>query len=131
MDKEQLELCYDVDDLVDYINRSVEEFFAVNECHEDVSPETLGLDRRAGRKFKVSPPCAIAGQFIAIHKNHSDGLNYYGGFEYVDLDQRKEIGDYVIYTPNWETENDDCECRILKCVNAHNDHINATLRNRA
>lgn len=34
---------------------------------------------------------------IVVKKYNDNTLQYYGGFEYVDKDCRRELGDYVIY----------------------------------
>ena len=56
-----------------------------------VPANRLGLDPRCGKLF-VSPDC------IAIHKANDRALQYYGGFEYVDIEYRYEFGDYVFYS---------------------------------
>ena len=116
MNKEMKSL-YDVDDLVSYVNRSVEDFFAANECHTEVRPETLGLDERAGRNFIVSPKTANF-RFMAIHQDHARGLDYYGGFEYLDEDSRKQVGEWLIFTPDWNED----ECRIQNCIDRFDAH---------
>lgn len=59
----------------------------------EVKPEALGLDNRAGYRLYVSTD----EELVAVKKSHDRTLQYYGGFEYVDADYRKEVGDYVIY----------------------------------
>lgn len=59
---------------------------------EEVLPEDLGLDRRAGYRLYVDSTT------IAISKQDDRSLQYYGGFEYVDKDARHELGDWVFYT---------------------------------
>ena len=56
-----------------------------------VNPEQLGLDNRCGKLF-VSPDC------IGVYKSNDRALQYYGGFEYVDIEYRYEFGDYVFYS---------------------------------
>jgi len=56
-------------------------------------PEDLGLDRRAGYRFYVDSGYAC----IAIQKRDDKTLQYYGGFEYVDKEFRREVGNWVFY----------------------------------
>jgi len=56
-----------------------------------VPANQLGLDSRCGKLF-VSPDC------IGVYKSNDRGLQYYGGFEYVDIEYRYEFGDYVFYS---------------------------------
>ena len=56
-----------------------------------VNPKQLGLDPRCGKLF-VSPDC------IGVYKSNDRALQYYGGFEYVDIEYRYEFGDYVFYS---------------------------------
>jgi hypothetical protein len=56
-----------------------------------VPANQLGLDPRCGKLF-VSPDC------IGVYKGNDRTLQYYGGFEYVDIDYRYEFGDYVFYS---------------------------------
>ena len=58
---------------------------------ELVPANRLGLDPRCGKLF-ISPDC------IGVYKGNDRTLQYYGGFEYVDLDYRYEFGDYVFYS---------------------------------
>lgn len=59
---------------------------------QEVLPEDLGLDRRAGYRMFVTE------EAIAVTKNCDRSLQYYGGFEYVDKDYRTEIGEWVFYS---------------------------------
>lgn len=56
-----------------------------------VPANRLGLDPRCGKLF-VSPDC------IGVYKANDRALQYYGGFEYVDIEYRYEFGDYVFYS---------------------------------
>jgi len=50
-------------------------------------------DRRAADQVWVSS----VSQCIVVRERDDRTLQYYGGFEYVDKQYRKEIGSYVIY----------------------------------
>ena len=72
-------------ELLELSNRILEQ------CHP-VSPEDLGLDRRAGYQLYLGL------DFIAVTRAHAGQLDYYGGFEYVDKENRMEVGDLVLYS---------------------------------
>jgi hypothetical protein len=71
------------------VNKVVDDFLS---GAEEVLPEDLGLDRRAAYRLWVTD------EVIAVTKNCDRSLQYYGGFEYVDKDYRKEIGEWVFYS---------------------------------
>jgi hypothetical protein len=58
----------------------------------EVIGEDLGLDSRAAYRLYVDETC------IAVDKRNDRTLQYYGGFEYVDKDFRKEMGNWVFYS---------------------------------
>ena len=75
-------------DFVYSIEEQVENF--VQEL-KTATAEQLGLDRRAGSSFYIDDSAII------VPKYRDNSLQYYGGFEYVEKDYRKEIGEYVFY----------------------------------
>jgi|LakMenE18May11ns_1017448.scaffolds.fasta_scaffold9767392_1 hypothetical protein len=71
-----------INDIVEkHINKEFEQVFA---CRD------IGLDTRCGMVY-------VSEDAIAVDKHRDGTLQYYGGFEFVDKDFRKEIGDYVFY----------------------------------
>ncbi len=76
---------------------------------KEVTPEDLGLDRRAGCRLYASEDA------VAVLKSQDNSLQYYGGFEYVNKEFRKEMGSWVFYFA------DDDER-----VQSHLDHFFAT-----
>jgi len=73
---------YDMDDRVfDYVKTNMVE----------TRVDKLGLDIRAGGYVWVDEDT------IVVKKGSDGSLQYYGGFEYVDKDCRREMGDYVFY----------------------------------
>jgi hypothetical protein len=72
-----------------------------------VPAEQLGLDNRCGKLF-VSPDC------IGVYKSNDRSLQYYGGFEYVDIDYRYEFGDYVFYGSEDNRVRDCLDCYLNK-----------------
>lgn len=59
---------------------------------EEVLPEDLGLDRRAGYRLWIGE------DVIAVPVNADGSLQYYGGFEYVEKQYRNQIGSWVFYS---------------------------------
>ena len=56
-----------------------------------IKPEQCGLDNRAGYRLWINEDA------IAVNRRNDNTLQYYGGFEYVDKENRVELGDYVFY----------------------------------
>jgi Txe/YoeB family toxin of Txe-Axe toxin-antitoxin module len=62
---------------------------------QTVSPEKLGLDRRAGWSLMVDEDHT----FIAVEGDQGRrALNYYGGFEYVSEEYVQTVGDWTFYS---------------------------------
>jgi hypothetical protein len=74
--------------LIDNLNELVE---AKVQEMAFTTAEALGLDPRAGYKIYVSEDCLV------VAKGNARSLDYYGGFEYIDPEYRRELGNYVIY----------------------------------
>jgi hypothetical protein len=68
------------------------------------SAADLGLDPRAGYSVYVTRDCVI------VDKSYDSSMQYYGGFEYVNKEYRKEIGDYVFYMIESE------DSRVAECI---------------
>ena len=60
---------------------------------EEVQAEDIGLDRRSAYRLYVDKDRTC----IAVSKHYDRTLQYYGGFEYVDREYRREIGNWVFY----------------------------------
>ena len=57
-----------------------------------VSASELGLDNRCGRAYvDENMDC------IVVDSDRARSYNYYGGFEYIDAEDIRTLGDYVIY----------------------------------
>jgi hypothetical protein len=92
----------DVYTLIDDVNELAKRFVVMK--LNEVSAKSLGLDPRAGYSLYVN-------QDVIVVDKHSDrSLQYYGGFEYVDVDYRSELGDYVFYTADDDRVRDCIEC---------------------
>lgn len=77
------------EDLLDSVDQLVRDFM---DKAVEVQPEDLGLDRRAAYRLFITD------EVIAVPKGDDRVLQYYGGFEYVDKEYRKELGDWVFYS---------------------------------
>ena len=65
------------------------ELFVNNEMMRVCASE-LGLDERCGYVY-VNEDC------IVVQYNYTRGLEYYGGFEYVDDEYKIRMGDFIVY----------------------------------
>ena len=61
---------------------------------QEFTGEDLGLDSRAAYRVYVDADHTC----IAVDKRNDRTLQYYGGFEYVDKDFRREMGNWVFYS---------------------------------
>lgn len=78
-----------LEELTNEVNELVYNFI---QSAEIMGAKRLGLDERAGHQFWVTD------EYIAVEKSEVRSLDYYGGFEYVDDEFRKELGDYVFFS---------------------------------
>ena len=76
-------------DLVDDMNDRMERF--INKNTKQIRAEDAGLDNRCGYIY-------ITDDSIIVDKRNDRLIQYYGGFEYVEKDHRKEMGDFVFYS---------------------------------
>jgi hypothetical protein len=72
-----------VDEIQDMVERQVQGM-------RRVSASDLGLDIRCGRAY-VDEDC------IVVDDANARSFNYYGGFEYINDEDVRKVGDYVIY----------------------------------
>ena len=84
--------------LIESVNDMVEEY-VTNMRLEPAS--RLGLDDRCGKLY-VDEDCIVA--------RKGSRVDYYGGFEYVNGEDRMEIGEYVFYMANSSRVADAIEC---------------------
>jgi hypothetical protein len=76
-------------EMVEQVEKIVGDYVATL---DEVLPEDLGLDRRVAYRLYITD------NVIAVSKSEDRTLQYYGGFEYVDREYRKEFGDWVLYS---------------------------------
>jgi hypothetical protein len=70
-----------------------------------VSAVELGLDIRCGRAYVDEDM-----QAIVVDSGNARSYNYYGGFEYIDDEDKRTLGDYVIYLDSSERVREALEC---------------------
>jgi len=80
-------------DLLDDIDDTVSSY--VKENATPVKPSALGLDERCYTTLYCSS------EFIAV-KGPTRNLDYYGGFEYIDDEDRRQTGSYTFYLSSSE-----------------------------
>jgi hypothetical protein len=76
-------------DLLDQVNDDVKDYLDTMEL---TPANRLGLDPRAGHELFVNE------YGIAVFFRDEIKLKYYGGFEYINDDDRTQLGDYVFYS---------------------------------
>ena len=91
-------------DLADEVQDMVERHVA---GMRRVSAVDLGLDIRCGRAY-VDEDC------IVVDAGNARSYNYYGGFEYIDDEDKRMLGDYVIYLNTNDRVRDALECLMEK-----------------
>ena len=74
-----------LDEVQDLMERQIQGMRVVNATE-------LGLDIRCGRAYVDDNM-----EYIVVDKGNARSYNYYGGFEYIDDEDKREMGDYVIY----------------------------------
>lgn len=70
-----------------------------------VSADELGLDYRCGRAYVDEDM-----QAILVDSGGARGFDYYGGFEYIDAEDKRMLGDYVVYLDTSDRVRDALEC---------------------
>lgn len=73
-----------------------------------VKPEDLGLDPRSGYRLYCDE------YSVGVRTSDSGSLNYYGGFEYVDKENIKVIGEYTFFLAD--------DSRIQDCLDYLEDN---------
>ena len=74
-----------------------------------VSANELGLDIRCGSAYiGENTDCII------VDDARARTFNYYGGFEYIDNEDVRKVGDYVIYLATAERVREALECLMEK-----------------
>ena len=74
-----------------------------------VSATELGLDQRCGFAYVDE-----AMECIVVDDARARSFNYYGGFEYIDSEDVRKVGDYVIYLATASRVQEALECLMEK-----------------
>ncbi len=89
-------------DLVDEVQDLVERQVA---GMRRVSATELGLDQRCGFAYVDEDM-----QAIVVDDARARSFNYYGGFEYIADEDKRTLGDYVVYLDTSDRVRDALEC---------------------
>ncbi len=73
-----------------------------------VSATELGLDQRCGRAYVDDNM-----EYIVVGNDYVRSFNYYGGFEYIQDEDKRVLGDYTIYLNTCDRVSDALE-RIME-----------------
>jgi len=90
------------EDLLDAVQEVVERHV---QGMRSVQASELGLDSRCGMVW-VDEDCVVAYK--------GSRIDYYGGFEYIKDDDRREMGEYVFYMSTSSRVQDCLECLMEK-----------------
>ena len=74
-----------------------------------VSASDLGLDNRCGFAYVDEDMEAIV-----VDDARARSFNYYGGFEYISDEDKRQLGDYTIYFNTCDRVSDELECLMEK-----------------
>jgi len=74
-----------------------------------VTANDLGLDMRCGRAY-----IGENNDCIVVDDANARSFNYYGGFEYIDSEDKRTLGDYVVYIDTSERVRDALEALMEK-----------------
>ena len=74
-----------------------------------VSATELGLDQRCGFAYVDEDM-----ETIVVDDSRARSFNYYGGFEYIDDEDKRTLGDYVIYFNTSSRVSEALECLMEK-----------------
>jgi len=91
-----------IDEVQDMVERQVQGM-------RRVSASELGLDMRCGRAYVDDNM-----EYIVVDSGNARSYNYYGGFEYIDDEDKRTLGDYVVYLNTSDRVRDALECLMEK-----------------
>ena len=91
-----------IDEVQDMVERQVQGM-------RRVSATELGLDLRCGRAYVDDNM-----EYIVVDSGNARSYNYYGGFEYIDDEDKRTLGDYVVYLNSSDRVRDALECLMEK-----------------
>ena len=93
-------------DLADEVQDMVERQVA---GMQRVAASDLGLDRRCGFAYVDE-----AMECIVVDDARARSFNYYGGFEYISDEDKRQLGEYTVYLNTCDRVVDALECLMEK-----------------
>ena len=91
-----------LDEVQDLMERQIQGMRVVNATE-------LGLDIRCGRAYVDDNM-----EYIVVDSGNARSYNYHGGFEYIDDEDKRTLGDYVVYLNTSDRVRDALECLMEK-----------------
>jgi hypothetical protein len=87
----------------------------VDEVQDLVERQVAGMRRVGASDLGLDPRCGFAYvdedmECIVVDDARARSFNYYGGFEYVADEDKRQLGDYVIYLSTSDRVRDALEC---------------------
>ena len=84
-----------------------------------VTANELGLDMRCGRAYvSENMDCIIV-------DGDARSFNYYGGFEYIEDEDKRSLGDYTFFMDTSERVRDALECLMEKDGDCVSEEVDA------
>ena len=87
-----------VDEVQDMVERQVQGMRRVN-------AKQLGLDIRCGSAYVDDNM-----EYIVVEGSNERSYNYYGGFEYIDDEDKRQLGDYTVFLNTSDRVQEALEC---------------------
>ena len=87
----------------------------VDEVQDLVERQVAGMRRVSANELGLDPRCGFAYvdedmECIVVDDSRARGFNYYGGFEYVADEDKRQLGDYTVYLNTSDRVRDALEC---------------------
>ncbi len=87
----------------------------IDEVQDLVERPVMGMKRVRASDLGLDPRCGSAYvdddmECIVVDSANARSFDYYGGFEYIDAEDRRVLGDYVVYLNTSDRVIDALEC---------------------
>ncbi len=80
-------------------NLSTEDF--LDNIESQIEAHVSKMKKASAKKFGLDVRCGnlwYNDNAIVVNSNNRSGLEFYGGFEYIDESDKKTFGDYIFYS---------------------------------
>jgi hypothetical protein len=87
----------------------------IDEVQDLVERQVMGMKRVRASDLGLDPRCGSAYvgedmECIVVDSGNARSFDYYGGFEYIDAEDKRVLGDYVVYLNTSDRVIDALEC---------------------